>query len=114
MSDTLRLAIVMPFLLHRCLKVRFIKDNVIQSIKERNQLRASSQAISMIKQCWVKFAMCSKAVFADAMSNTDYVELKTLLKNMSIDLLKVKFFLKNAIRYLFFYNVFMLLHFVLH
>jgi len=92
MSDVLRLTIVMPFLLRSCLKVRSVKDNIIKSIKEHNQLRTSSQAISMIKQCWVKFAMCSKAVFADTVSNADYAKLETLLQDMSIDLLKVKFY----------------------
>jgi hypothetical protein len=93
MSDTLRLAIMMPFLLRRCLNNRSIKDNIIQRIKENNQLRLNSQAISMIKQCWIKFAICSKAVFAESMSDNDYVRLDATLQNLSIDLLKVKFYL---------------------
>jgi hypothetical protein len=46
MSDTLRLVMMMPFLLHRFLEACFLKNNIIQSIKERNQLRANSQAVS--------------------------------------------------------------------
>uniref|UniRef100_U9UZT3 Uncharacterized protein n=1 Tax=Rhizophagus irregularis (strain DAOM 181602 / DAOM 197198 / MUCL 43194) TaxID=747089 RepID=U9UZT3_RHIID len=79
----------MPFLLRRCLNNRSIKDNIIQRIKENNQLRLNSQAISMIKQCWIKFAICSKAVFAESMSDNDYVRLDATLQNLSIDLLKV-------------------------
>ena len=89
MSDTLRLAMIMPFLLHRCLKTRFLKDNIVQLIKEHNQLRSNSQVISMVKQCWVKFAACSKAVFATTMTDSDYINLETLLQNMSNELLKV-------------------------
>ncbi|PKY31671.1 hypothetical protein RhiirB3_449384 [Rhizophagus irregularis] len=43
----------------------------------------------MIKQCWVKFAICSKAVFAESMSDNDYVRLDAMLQNLSINLLKV-------------------------
>ncbi|GET52903.1 hypothetical protein GLOIN_2v1785169 [Rhizophagus irregularis DAOM 181602=DAOM 197198] len=46
-------------------------------------------AISMIKQCWVKFAICSKAVFVESMSDNDYVRLDAMLQNLSINLLKV-------------------------
>ncbi|CAB5384561.1 unnamed protein product [Rhizophagus irregularis] len=42
----------------------------------------------MIKQCWVKFAICSKAVFAESMSDNDYVRLDAMLQNLSINLLK--------------------------
>ncbi|UZO24845.1 uncharacterized protein OCT59_017139 [Rhizophagus irregularis] len=45
----------------------------------------------MIKQCWVKFAICSKAVFVESMSDNDYVRLDAMLQNLSINLLKVKF-----------------------
>ena len=45
----------------------------------------------MLKQCWVKFAVCSKAVFADTMSDANYDKLETSLQDVSIILLKVKF-----------------------
>ena len=83
---------MMPFLLHKFLEACFLKNNIIQSIKERNQLRANSQAVSMIKQCWVKFAVCSKVIFTDTISNMDYANLEVLLQNMSNDLLKVKIY----------------------
>ncbi|CAB5180448.1 unnamed protein product [Rhizophagus irregularis] len=79
------------------LQTAFAKEhglyNIIQRIKENNQLRLNSQAISMIKQCWIKFAICSKAVFAESMSDNDCIRLDATLQNLSIDLLKVKFYL---------------------
>ncbi|CAG8735237.1 17898_t:CDS:2, partial [Rhizophagus irregularis] len=63
--------------------------NIIQHIKENNQLQLNSQAMLIIKQCWVKFAICSKAVFAESIFDNNYVRLDVMLQNLSIDLLKV-------------------------
>ena len=107
MSDTLRLIMMIPFLLHRFLKARFLKNNIIQSIKEYNQLWTNSQVVSMIKQCWVKFAACSKAIFANTMSNMNYANLEISLQNMSNDLLKVKIY--SSIIFIFFKKKLLLL-----
>jgi len=89
MSDILRLTMIYPFLLKRFLSIGMIKNDIIQKIKHKNSLRRDSQAISLILQCWVDFAVLAKLVFTSSLQDSDYTRLEQLSLNFINIILKV-------------------------
>jgi hypothetical protein len=90
MFDILRLMMIFPFLLNRFLNVDIIKDDVIQELRQNNSLRRNSQAITMIIQCWINFAILAKLVFTSTLQESDYLKLDQLSRNFIDVVLKVK------------------------
>ena len=90
MSDILRLTMIFPFLLKRFLSMEMVKNDILQDIKQRNSLRRSSQAITIIIQCWINFAVLAKLVFTSTLQDSDYNNLAQLSKNFTDIVLKVK------------------------
>jgi hypothetical protein len=89
MSDILRLTMIYPFLLKHFLDIEMIKDDIIQKIKQQNSLRRNSQAIVLIFQCWVSFAVLAKLVFTSSLQDSDYTRLDQLSNNFNNIVLKV-------------------------
>jgi hypothetical protein len=90
MSDILRLTMIFPFLLKRFLSIEMVKNDILQDLKQRNSLRRNSQAIAIIMQCWINFAILAKLVFTSTLQDSDYNSLAQLKKNFTDIVLKVK------------------------
>jgi hypothetical protein len=90
MSDVLRLTMIFPFLLRRFLDSTMVKSEVIQEIKSQNSLQRASQAVLLIKQCWINFALLAKLVFTSTLKSTDYIRIDQLTKTFSDVVLKVR------------------------
>lgn len=90
MSDILRLVMIFPFLLKRFLNDTMVKNEVIQEIKSQNSLQRASQAVLLINNCWINFAVLAKLIFSVSMKNSDYTRLDYLTKKFSDVVLKVR------------------------
>ena len=90
MSDVLRLTMIFPFLLRRFLDNTMVKSEVIQEIRSQNSLQRASQAVLLIKQCWINFALLAKLVFTSTLKSTDYTRIDQLTKTFSDVVLKVR------------------------
>src|SRR6266542_3158848 len=76
MSDYLRLAIIMPFLLQNFLKDSSLKNNDVAIIQERLNIKNQNNAVSKyIISCWVHIAKIMKAVFSNKFKLNGYKEL---------------------------------------
>ena len=88
MSDYLRLAMIMPFLLYRFLQVSSIKKNDIKAIQERMQIQLNSVPKKIIS-CWVQVSKTMKIVFNSEFTLDGYEELQQCLEEELIILPKV-------------------------
>ncbi|CAB4382368.1 unnamed protein product [Rhizophagus irregularis] len=89
MSDLLRLAMIMPFLLNQFLKESSIKRNETAMIQQRiNAFRVSSVP-KIIISCWIHVAKTMKAVFNKKFTSDSYEELQQCLEEEFSILLKV-------------------------
>ena len=79
MSDCLRLAMLMPFLLNRFLQVASIKKNDVKTIQERTKIQRSSVPKKIIS-CWVHVAKTMKIVFNSEFTLDGYKELQQCLE----------------------------------
>lgn len=80
MSDLLRLAMVIPFLLNRFLKESSLKHNEAVAIQQRiNAFRINLVPKSIIS-CWVYVAKTMKAVFSKEFTSDSYKELQLYLE----------------------------------
>ncbi|CAB4435506.1 unnamed protein product [Rhizophagus irregularis] len=75
----------------------------IQEIKSQNSLQRASQAVLLIKQCWINFALLAKLVFTSTLKSTDYIRIDQLTKTFSDVVLKrentlqgIRFILDNG------------------
>ena len=89
MSDYLRLAMIMPYILHRFLKVSSLKENYVNMIKERTKALRVDLVPKSIISCWVHVAKTMKAVFSSEFTVDDYEELEKCLREELIILPKV-------------------------
>ena len=89
MSDYLRLAMIMPYILHRFLKVSSLKVNDLNTIKERTKALRVDLVPKSIISCWVHVAKTMKAVFSSEFTVDDYEELEKCLREELIILPKV-------------------------
>ena len=89
MSDYLRLAMIMPYILHRFLKVSSLKENYVNTIKERTKALRVDLVPKSIISCWVHVAKTMKAVFSSEFTVDDYEELEKCLREELIILPKV-------------------------
>ena len=91
MSDYLRLAMIMPFILHRFLKVSHIKSNNLTLIQQRISAQRSDLVPKAIIMCWVHVAKTMKIAFDSNFTNEKYIELQKCLEAEMIILTKVIF-----------------------
>ncbi|GBC42452.2 hypothetical protein GLOIN_2v1790940 [Rhizophagus irregularis DAOM 181602=DAOM 197198] len=89
MSDLLRLAMIMPFLLNRFLKESSLKNNEAATIRQRIDVARISLVLKAIISCWVQVAKTMKAVFNKEFTLDSYEELQLCLKEEFLILPKV-------------------------
>jgi len=87
-SDGFRLAIIMPFLLHRFLTASCIKSLELQNL--RSLLGKNNDGvIRALVKCWVKVAKTTRLAFSSSFTEEQYQELHDLLEAERHSLLKV-------------------------
>jgi len=90
MSDYLRLAMIMPFILNSFLKASSLKENESKAIMQRID---TSSHINIVKNaiisCWVHVAKTMKMVFESKFTLGSYDELQKCLRKEMIILPKV-------------------------
>ena len=85
MSDYLRLAMIMPFILNSFLKISSLKENESKAILQRIDASRISMVKSAIISCWVHVAKTMRIVFESKFTSDSYDELqKYLEEEMSI------------------------------
>jgi hypothetical protein len=98
MNDSLRLTMIMPFILIRAINHKHYKTEFINKIRDKYSLGNRTQVPNIIVDCWVKMAKACKAVFKAPYIVTsnynDYTLLKKKLDQVTEILLKVKFILE--------------------
>ncbi|CAB4403326.1 unnamed protein product [Rhizophagus irregularis] len=80
MSDLLRLAMIMPFLLNQFLKESNIKRNKTAMIQQRIDAFRVSSVPKIIISCWIHVAKTMKAVFNKKFTSDSYEELQKCLE----------------------------------
>ena len=80
MSDYLRLAMIMPYILHRFLKASSLKDNEVDGIKQRINAARVDLVPKAIISCWVHVAKTMKAVFSSKFTVDGYEKLQKCLR----------------------------------
>ncbi|CAB4400348.1 unnamed protein product [Rhizophagus irregularis] len=80
MSDLLRLAMIMPFLLNQFLKESSIKRNETAMIQQRIDAFRVSSVPKIIISCWIHVAKTMKAVFNKKFTSDSYEELQQYLE----------------------------------
>ncbi|PKY26618.1 hypothetical protein RhiirB3_389688 [Rhizophagus irregularis] len=93
MNDSLRLAMIIPYILTRAINHRHYKAEVLTRIKNDCLLSSQVQVPGIIVNCWVKMAKACKYVFKTPyVVNTDYNDytiLRKILERAIVALLKV-------------------------
>jgi len=79
MSDYLQLAMIMPFILQRFLKVTSLKNNNIIAIKTRLGIN-TNLVPNFIISCWVIVAKTMKVTFSNNFTSEDYTNLRKYLE----------------------------------
>ena len=80
MSDLLRLAMIMPFLLNQFLKESSLKHNEAVAIRQRIDASWINLVPKCIISCWVYVAKTMKAVFNKEFTSDNYKELQQCLE----------------------------------
>lgn len=80
MSDILRLTMIIPFILRRCLTTNLLKCEALTNIKERLNLRSRHNVINKIIKCWVQFSLTTRMVFSKTLRNEDYETIQKMLE----------------------------------
>ena len=102
-SDVLQLAMLMPFILRHFLARRYIKSDILQSIKQRLNLSRIDQVPLKVIQVWVTEAKALKLVFKITLNENDQQALSHILKEQSRALVEVRlkvFQYKSIIKFL--------------
>jgi len=82
MSDYLRLAMIMPFLLQNFLKDSSLKNNDVAIIQDRLNIKNQNNVVSKyIISCWVHVAKTMKVVFSNKFTLNGYKELQQCLED---------------------------------
>ena len=89
MSDYLRLAKIMPFILNRFLKISSLKDKEARDIQQRTEASRINLIKNTIISCWVHVAKTMSMVFKSKFTINSYKELQQSLEEEMIILPKV-------------------------
>ena len=79
MSDTLRLAMIMPFILYQSLTWTDIKREKLSQIKERLDLHTRSSVPLALTKCWTIVSQTAKLAFSISLNEDEYIRLQVLL-----------------------------------
>ncbi|CAB5360892.1 unnamed protein product [Rhizophagus irregularis] len=93
MSDILRLTMIIPFILYRCLTINLLKREVLTNMKERMNLQSYRHVINKIIKCWVQFSLTTHMVFSKILTKVDYETIQKMLE------LECKMLLEQDIRF---------------
>ena len=80
MSDYLRPAMIMPFILNRFLKASSLKDKEAKDIQQRTGASRINLIRNIIISCWVHVAKTMSMVFKSKFTINSYEELQLSLK----------------------------------
>ncbi|CAB4433969.1 unnamed protein product [Rhizophagus irregularis] len=80
MSDILRLTMIIPFILYRCLTTNLLKREVLTNMKERMNLQSYRHVINKIIKCWVQFSLTTRMVFSKTLTKVDYETIQKMLE----------------------------------
>lgn len=80
MSDCLRLAMMMPFILNRFLRSNCIKSINLTKIQYRCNISRKDTATKLIITCWKAVAETMAIVFKKSFNTNDYTSLQECLK----------------------------------
>ena len=89
MSDYLRLAMIMPFILNRFLKISSLKDKEARAIQQRTEAPRINLIKNTIIACWVHVAKTMSMVFKSKFTINSYEELQQSLEEEMTILPKV-------------------------
>ncbi|CAG8658116.1 7303_t:CDS:2 [Rhizophagus irregularis] len=88
MSDRLRLAMILPHILRRFLKLKHLKQRSIDELQENLSVN-SGLVINRLIQCWAIVAKCARFCFNLSFNDESYETLNSLLKQEIILLTKI-------------------------
>ncbi|CAG8552274.1 7392_t:CDS:2 [Gigaspora margarita] len=88
-SDTLRLAMLIPFILRYFLLPSHFKIEIIEHLKNVYQLTRNDHAIIKLIELWVVEAKLLKLAFLTTMTSNTYKELHSLFEKERIGFLKI-------------------------
>jgi hypothetical protein len=91
MSDYLRLAMIIPFILYRFLKPSHLKDSELETIRRRINVQRKDLIPKVIIKCWVHVAQTMKVVFERSYTKEKYADLKRCLESEMTILTKVNY-----------------------
>jgi len=80
MSDILRLVMIIPFILQRCLTPDLLKRDALKNMKAKLKLQSRQHVINKIIKCWVQFSLTTRKVFSKNLTNEDYIILQKMLE----------------------------------
>ncbi|EXX57446.1 hypothetical protein RirG_207140 [Rhizophagus irregularis DAOM 197198w] len=89
MSDSLRLVMIMPFILSRCLNTTQLKQCFVITVKNNFELTNSRQVKAVIVKTWSLFARLYAKVFANVFHKSDYQALDQLVIKLTRILNKI-------------------------
>ena len=90
MSDVLRLLMILPFILQRCLHSGAIKAEYLITTKERLVLSRQNDVIKKLVKTWALVAKASKKIFSNTISRLEhYNNLSQALNDEQHALLEV-------------------------
>ena len=81
MSDSLQLAMMLPFILNRFLKNTHFKTSELNLFQHRMGITRSDFAVKLWLKCWIVTAKTMSIVFKDSFTEEDYDELRDCLHN---------------------------------
>ena len=84
MSDSLRLVMVMPFILSRCLNIVYLKQEFIRTIKDNYSLTNVRQIRAVIIKMWSLFTKFCTKVFTIEFRKDNYY----ILDQLSLELIR--------------------------
>ena len=97
MSDSLRLTMITPFILSRCLNTSHLKRCFATTVKNNCELTNLKQVKAVMVRTWSLFAKLCAKVFANEFHKSDYQALDHLVIKLIKILNKV---IENSIIYL--------------
>lgn len=81
MSDCLRLAMMLPFILNRFLKTKHFKQSELDKLRVRTGVSRNDLAVKLWLRCWILMAKTMAIAFKHSFTEKDYIELQECLDN---------------------------------
>jgi hypothetical protein len=81
MSDCLRLAMMIPFIISRFLKPPHFKKSELAKFQQRTGVSRSDLAVKLWLKCWVFMAKTMAIAFKHFFTEEDYIKLRECLDN---------------------------------